>query len=388
VSQEKGTSMNAQKRDGAASRTSGRGRAGWLSVSADWSTPLVLTGVVLLGVVLMSVLGFGRTGVEALIMMVAVIGLYSYTGTTGIASFGHVGFMAIGGYVATLLTLPAVVKAYRLPGLPSWLASTELDPYVALIAVYLSGVVAAGLFGLLIWRLNGLAAGISTLAFLLVAYNVSSGWEDVTGGRGAVPGVPQISDLAPALVAALLALWATAWFSCTRQARMARAAREDEAAAHAIGIKVHFSRWVALTFSGGFMALAGGLYVYFVGSISPDFFYVPMMFTLLTYLVVGGMTSITGAVIGTLAVQVLRQLLEPLDRGWDVAGIAFEGRPGLRFVVLGLLTLLVLAKRPGGLLNGYELRLPMRGPAQRGEPSGDEQAPHDPAASPRPALQP
>jgi branched-chain amino acid transport system permease protein len=348
------------------SRTIGRG---WLAVSADWSTPLLLSGIVLMAVALMSVLGFGRTGVEALIMLVAVVGLHAYSGVTGIATFGHVGFMAIGGYVATLLTLPAVVKSYRLPGLPAWLAGTEMDPYLALVVVYACGVVAAGVFGLLIWRLNGLAAGISTLAFLLVTYNVTSGWEDVTGGRGAVPGVPQISDTAPALVVALLAIWATAWFGRTRQVRMARAAREDEAAAHAIGIRVHLGRWVAMTFSGGVMALAGGLYVYFVGSISPDFFYVPMMFSLLTFLVVGGMTSLTGAVVGTLAVQLLRQLLEPLDRGWDVAGIAFDGRPGLRFVVLGLLTLLVLAKRPGGLVNGFEIRLPMRRKGSHAEQS-------------------
>lgn len=330
----------------------------WLTTRPEWSTGVALSVFVLIAFALMQLLGFDRNGVEALIMLTAVIGLYSYSGTTGIPSFGHVGFMAIGGYVATLLTLPAVIKSYRLTGLPDFLANTEMDPFAALVVTFLVGAVAAALFGLLVWRLNGLAAGISTLALLLGIYDLASGWEDVTGGRGAVPGVPQVSDWTPAMLIALLALWATIWFSRTKQARLARAAREDEAAAHAIGIRVYLGRWLAMSYSGGLMAVAGALYVYFVGSISPDFFYVPMMFNLLTYLVVGGMTSVTGAVIGTIAVQAIRQLLEPLDSGWSL--LSYDGHPGTRFVVLGLLTLAVLIKRPGGLLNGYELRLPLR----------------------------
>ncbi len=94
----------------------------WLATAPDWTTPIALTALVLASFGLMSVLGFGRTGVEALIMLVAVIGLYSYSGVTGIPSFGHVGFMAVGGYVATLLTLPVAIKSYRLPGLPTALA--------------------------------------------------------------------------------------------------------------------------------------------------------------------------------------------------------------------------------------------------------------------------
>jgi branched-chain amino acid transport system permease protein len=331
----------------------------WLGTSADRTTPVALTIVVLVAVAIMNGLGFGRTTVEAIIMLAAVVGLYSYSGMTGIASFGHVAYMAVGGYAATLLTLPAVVKSYRLPGLPSWLAGTEMDPYLALVVAFLCGTVVAGLFGLLVWRLSGLAAGIATLALLLVVFTIASGWENVTGGRGAVPGVPQISSLTPALIVALLAIWATWAFQRSRWGRFAQGTREDEAAARAIGIRVHLVRWLCMTFSGGLMALAGALYVYFVGSISPDFFYVPMMFNILAILVIGGMLSITGAVLGTVFVQFLRQVLEPLDSGFAVGSLQFDGRPGLRFVVLGMIMLLMLARRPGGIVNGYELRLPV-----------------------------
>jgi branched-chain amino acid transport system permease protein len=338
--------------------TAARRWRGWIDTEPRWTTPVVLSVFAVLTYFLMDALGFGRDGTEALIMLIAVLGLYGYSGTTGIASFGHVGFMAVGGYVATLTTLPSFVKDYRLPGLPGWLASMVLDPYAAIGVAFIAGSFAAMIFGLLVWRLNGLAAGISTLSFLLVVYSVTSGWESVTGGRGAVPGIPEINDLPTALVLAIVAIFVTTLFARSRTARIARAAREDESAAHAIGARVHLGRWVAMVYSGGLMAVAGALYVYFVGSISPDFFYISMMFSLLTFLVVGGMTSITGAVIGTMLVQLLRQVLEPLDRGFHLLGVSFDGRPGLRFVVLGLLTLAVLAYRPGGLLNGFEVRLP------------------------------
>ncbi|MCW2813565.1 MAG: leucine/isoleucine/valine transporter permease subunit [Nocardioides sp.] len=336
------------------------GLARFLDTDVRWSTPVVLTVIALAGYGLLHLMGFGRDGTEALIMLIAVLGLYGYSGTTGIASFGHVGYMAVGGYVATLVSLPPYVKAYRLTGLPGWLSDMELDPYASLVVAFVAGSFAAALFGLLVWRLSGLAAGISTLAFLLVIYSVTSGWENVTGGRGAVPGVPAMDADTTAVLLAVAAIWGTVAFARSKAARLARAAREDEAAAHAMGARVYLGRWISMVYSGGLMAVAGALYVFFVGSISPDFFYISMMFTLLTFLVVGGMTRVTGDVVGTLLVQILRQVLEPLDSGFHVSGISFDGRPGLRFVVLGLLTLVVLTRRPGGVLNGMELRLPRR----------------------------
>ena len=330
----------------------------WLRTSGSWSTPLLLTALTLLAVLAMNGMGFGRTTVESMIMLTAVVGLYSYTGITGVVSFGHVAFMAVGGYVAALLTLPSFVKSYRLPGLPSWLANEQMNPYLALVFAYLAGVVAAALFGVLIWRLSGLAAGIATLALLLIVYTVANGWESVTGGSGAVPGVPENSGLSPALVVAVVAITATALFQRTKWVRFAQAAREDDPAAQAIGIRIHFVRWLAMCFSGGMLALAGALYVYFVGSISPQFFYVPMMFNLLAILVIGGMLSLSGAVVGTVVFEILRQVLGPLDTGWKAGPLSFSEHPGLRFVVLGAIMLLMLARRPGGIVNGYGFGIP------------------------------
>lgn len=333
-------------------------QSGWWSASPTRTTPFLLTVMLLLLALIMGLLGFRTVTLEALIMVTAAVGLYSYSGITGVVSFGHVGFMAIGGYVVTILTIPVDKKHYALPGLPHVLASRGLSPVAALPIAWICGVVSAAVFGLLVWRLTGLAASIATLMFVLIVYTVANGWTSVTGGSGAVAGVPQILGLTPAIVVGVLAIWLTYGFQRTRWARFAQAAREDEPAASATGIRINFTRWLSMTLSGGTMAVAGALYVYFVGSMSPQLFYLPMMFLLLAMLVIGGILSLTGAVIGTIVVEFLQQILKPLDNGGHLAGFNWDGHPGLRFVVVGLLILLVLAKRPGGMVNGFELRLP------------------------------
>ena len=69
------------------------------------------------------------------------------------------------------------------------------------------------------------------------------------------------------------------------------------------------------------------------------------------------MTSLTGAVVGTIVVRFVREVLSPLDDGFSVVGANFSGKPGLRFVVLGVLLIVMLARRPDGLVRGREIIL-------------------------------
>ncbi len=102
------------------------------------------------------------------ISLIAVVGMGVYSGNSGILSFGHLSFMAIGAYAASLLTLPSQLKIATLPKLPEWLATTELGLLNAtIIAVLLTSLVAL-LIGIPIGKLEGLAAVITTLGLLMV----------------------------------------------------------------------------------------------------------------------------------------------------------------------------------------------------------------------------
>jgi branched-chain amino acid transport system permease protein len=298
-----------------------------------------------------------RGAVEYLILTIGVIGIYVYVGGSGIVSFGHVGYMAVGGYISAILSIPPSIRGSQLEGLPSWMAEAEPGHATRFALAALAGAIVAAAFGLLIWRLTALAAAISTLAFLLIVYVVASGWEDVTGGRGAVPGVARLASLSYALPIVIVAIFVAAWFQRSRGGRMLRAVRDDVPAARSLGIAAESLTWRSMVVSGAFMGVMGALYVHLVGSVSPDFFYLGMTLELLAMLVIGGMRSLTGAVIGATVVRALRELLAPLDEGFSVGSLGFDGRPGTRLVALSVVLLVVLVRRPAGITAGLEIAM-------------------------------
>lgn len=333
----------------------GRERSALRMQPESRASTVVVLGVVVCAVTMVWYAWRGeRAAVEFLILLIAVVGLYIYSGGSGVVSFGHVGFMAVGGYCSVIFTLPRTVKLYRLSSLPTWLAHLRAPVGVGLLVAIIGGAVAGALFGTLIWRLSGLSASIATLTLLLIVYSIAGGWEGVTGGRGAVPSVPRMSSLPPTLLAALATVAIAGWYQRTRYGRLLRATRDDPAAANSLGVVAERVRWVSMVLSGAALGLAGGFYVHFVGSVSPDFFYVPMTFTLLSMLVVGGMRSLSGAVLGTVVIRFVRELLTPLDDGFSLGPASFGGKPGLRFVALGLVLLVMLFRRPEGLTKGRE----------------------------------
>lgn len=153
---------------------------------------------------------FGAASERVLIVffisLIAVVGMGVYSGNSGILSFGHLSFMAIGAYAASLLTLPAQLKIATLPKLPEWLATTEMGLLPAtVIAVLLTSVVAL-LIGLAIGKLEGSAAVIATLGLLIIVHGVAIGWRDVTRGSQTFFGIPAVTSLWVAAVGVILAL--------------------------------------------------------------------------------------------------------------------------------------------------------------------------------------
>ncbi|MCZ4368258.1 ABC transporter permease subunit, partial [Sulfitobacter dubius] len=129
------------------------------------------------------------------ISLIAVVGMGVYSGNSGILSFGHLSFMAIGAYAASLLTLPAHLKIATLPKLPGWLATTEVGIFSATIVAILLTCVVAAVIGLAIGKLEGSAAVIATLGLLIIVHGVAIGWRDVTRGSQTFFGIPAVTTL-------------------------------------------------------------------------------------------------------------------------------------------------------------------------------------------------
>lgn len=299
---------------------------------------------------------FERTVTNVLITLVIVVGLYVFVGNSGVLSFGHIAFMALGAYTTAWLTIPVALKEATLPNLPGFLASAQTSGLVALL---ISGVVAAVFAAIVaapITRLSGIAAGIATLSVLVVVNVVLSNWDDLTNGTGTIVGVPTNATIGSTLPWALGALVVAYLFQLSRWGIRLRATREDAVAARAVGISVVRERRRAFVLSAFFVGVGGSLYAQFLGAFNPGQFYIDLTFLTLAMLVVGGIRSLSGAVVGTLVVSALSELLRTLQEdGLSLAGAHLQVRAGLREIVLALLMLLILVVRPQGITRGREL---------------------------------
>jgi branched-chain amino acid transport system permease protein len=281
-----------------------------------------------------------------------VLGLYLFVGLTGVFSFGHVGFVAIGAYVSGVLAVPLASKEILYQDLPGFLGTTQLDPLAAILVGALAAAAVGAVLAPALGRLSGLSAALATFAMLVIVYVVARNYEPVTRGTKGMLGVPIETTIWTAALWALVILAVVFVFQNSRIGLQLRAAREDEVAATAVGIRIGRLRGVALVLSAFLVGLAGGVYGQQLGSFNPDVFYLDLTFLTLAMLVVGGVNSLSGAVIGALVLSLLSQVLRDVESA--------VGRPGLTEVSFALITILILVLRPSGITGGKELRLPAR----------------------------
>jgi branched-chain amino acid transport system permease protein len=209
--------------------------------------------------------------------------------------------------------------------------------------------------GIPIVRLSGLSAGIATFAVLVITNNVFRNWELIGPGAKTLSLIPETTGFVQATVG-LLAVMAVAYFyQQSRYGRLLRASREDPAAARSVGIDINRQRLLAFTLSGALSGLAGGLLVHLLGSITTQQVFLDLTFTTLAMLVIGGIGSLWGAVLGAVVISGVNSLLAEAEKGMSLAGIGIKAPNGTRLLALGLLMVLMLAFRREGLTGSREL---------------------------------
>lgn len=302
---------------------------------------------------------FGRAGeriaVQMCVNIAAVVALGIYCGNTGIVSFGHGSFMALGAYASGILTMPAGLQGSALPQLPAFMAGYELSIWAAFPIVAVLGLAFAALSGSAIARLVGASATIATLGLLIIVHGVAIGAREITRGSQTFYGVPRVVDLTLAVGAAIVFIVIARFFRESAQGLFARAARDDPDAAAALGINPRRTRFISWCLSGALATLAGALYGHMLGAFSPASFYLGLVFAHVAMMIVGGMASVGGAVVGVIAVTLLQDGVRQFEGGFDLLGIAVPAVFGLTTVALGLTILLVIWLRPTGIVGGFEL---------------------------------
>lgn len=297
-----------------------------------------------------------RVATLALISVVFVVGLSTFSGNSGVMSFGHVTFMAVGAYTTAYLTIPVPLKAVLFANLPDplgWLADIHASFFTAILISCAAAVVAGLITAPVVARLSGLQSGIATLAFLLVAYNVLSSWTDVTRGSSSMIGLPKSTTILTAFVAAAVAI-AIGWgYRTSRSGLQLQAGREDFWAAQAAGISVGRHRAIAWVLSALLCGLAGSLYAAFLTTFNVNAFFLSATFAFVVMIVLGGYLSLSGAVLGAIGVSVLQELLRRLQDGGFTGGSALP--PGTANLILAAVLLITLIKAPYGVMGTREL---------------------------------
>jgi branched-chain amino acid transport system permease protein len=261
---------------------------------------------------------------------IAGVGFNIALGLAGQVSFAQVAFMAVGGYSTALLTVRA-----------------HLSPWLGLAAGLVLGAVLSYLVNLPFLRLRGHYLGMATLALALGTESFAANATGFTGGALGVPGVPPLA-IGGFVIDTRLRFFVLAWAACgltvliyhlTARSHLGRAwraiaARPDVSAS--LGVNVPRARLLALGMAGTMAALSGSLLAEYLNYVAPDYFGITMIGNIFFMVIVGGLGSTAGPVLGAAVVVILPQQMSSLGQ--------WQG------VVLLVILLAFLVLWPAGLL--------------------------------------
>lgn len=299
------------------------------------------------------------------IYAIVAVSLALTSGFTGVFSLGQIGFMGIGAYVSAILSMPPTVKQpMLLPGLPSWLAtfdSTGWHPQAALLfACLISGVVAAliaALVGAPLMRLSGNYVAVATMGFLIIVHSILVNWDEVTRGARGLSQIPTSTTPWTAYAWLAIAVYVALRLRNSPYGRAMIATRENLIASRGVGVNVLRTRLLAFVVSAFLTGVAGSLLAHQIGTVAPSTFYFATTFNVIIMVVLGGMGSISGAVVGAVIMIITPEVLRPLEAGFAIGPWQVGALYGLSNIILAVAFILIMIFRPQGLFGERELGL-------------------------------
>ncbi len=257
------------------------------------------------------------------IYIIAALGLNIITGETGQFSFGHAAFFAIGAYGAAILSVK-----FQFP----------------FFAALIIGGLLAAFFGFVIGfpalRLTGDYLGIVTLGFGEIVRVVFLNLK-ITGGALGLSGIPRSSNIVLVYLLVILTIIIAYLLQNSRFGRALVTIREDEIAAESMGVNISSYKIKAFAIGCFFAGLAGGLYAHMLQYINPGDFGFSKSFEFLCFVVLGGLGSIPGVVLGTTVLTLAPEFL--------------RSSAEYRMLIYGALMITMMVFRPNGLLGGVNL---------------------------------
>jgi len=285
---------------------------------------------------------------EYLLHVCVLVGIYAILamsldivlGYAGIPSLGHSAFALIGAYTTSLLTL-----------------QTGLSPWVALWGAAGISSLAGSLAAYPAVRLKGDYVALATLGLAIIVEGIARNWTGLTRGAMGLPGIPNFQiegqgitgpggNLVIVTAMTLLCFGVLSLVANRPFGRVLRAIRDDEDAAQSLGKNTARFKVEAFIISAFFTGLGGALYAHYVTFISPSTFSVMESLTILLMVILGGMGTLRGAVLGAVVLIVLPESLRFL-------GLPMSVFAPLRQILYGTILVVLMMYRPSGLIGTY-----------------------------------
>jgi branched-chain amino acid transport system permease protein len=275
-------------------------------------------------------------GAEIAIFVIFAASLHFLMSAGGLASFGHAAYFGLGAY--------GVAFAVKLAGLPM---------LVALLAGPLFGLLGAAVFGFFSVQLSGVYFAMLTLAFAQIVWSIAFQWVGVTGGDNGILGVwPERWASSPShfywlsLAVAALAVGALRIVTFSPFGFALRANRDSPLRSEAIGIDGKRIQWSAFVIAGTVAGIGGALFAYLKGSVFPDVLGIPLSVDALVMVLLGGVETVSGAIIGAIVYKTLSI--------WLVSQTDWSK------LVLGAFIVVIVIAFPKGIVGTFEAIWPRR----------------------------
>ena len=293
------------------------------------------------------------------IFAVVALAMNLLTGFTGLFSLGQAGFMAIGAYTVAILTIPVAKRpdVYYINGIADFLANAYLPLPAALILGGIFAALVGVLIGIPVLRLKSDYLAIATLGFaeIIRAIIAAPQLDRITNGSYGLKAIPAFPNIFWIFGISALCILLMVMIIKSSYGRAFKAIREDETAAEAMGINLFRHKQMSFIISCFFTGIAGGMLGVFMRSIDSKTFSLTLTYDILLIVVLGGLGSITGSVVGAFLLTALREWLRFFDNPLIIAGFSVPlFRSGFRMVIFSLILMMVVLYYRKGLFGSKE----------------------------------
>jgi branched-chain amino acid transport system permease protein len=270
-----------------------------------------------------------------LIAVMVTLSLNVINGYMGEFSCSHPGFMALGAYTASAVTVSFFVndKLFGAALLPA-----AIGPFFFPIALFLGGMVAAiGAMAVAIpsFRTRGDYLAIISLAFMFIVKSLIENLEVVGGPRG-LGSQPDWANLPTVFLITVICIWIINNFVRSTLGKALNAVRDNEMAADAMTVNTRRTKFLAFLFAAFWAGVAGGLFAHVLRYVNPSTFGIQKLAEVLAMVYFGGLNSVYGAIVGATSISLLGEALRPLEI--------------FKWIIIPLLLILVMIFRPTGLI--------------------------------------